>query len=148
MPMPIAHDQPQQQSIIQKSSGDGCRDGGRGRDDSVSIISGFLFGGFAIISRGAGPRGPLNTLATYMASSGGTFAFFMFAFLSHLSSSFLKASVGWASLKIDNLLQSFRSIGSVIRTESHHSLTSPQLAALQFHWRSRQQYSAEKPSAQ
>jgi len=111
MPMPIAHDQPQQQSIIQKM-GMGAAMGG-----AVGMTLGFLFGGFAIISRGAGPRGPLNTLATYMASSGGTFAFFM-------------------------------SIGSVIRTESHHSLTSPQLAALQSHWRSRQQYPAEKPSAQ
>merc|ERR1712137_946406 len=44
---------------------------------AVGMTLGFLFGGYSIISRGAGPRGPLNTLATYMASSGGTFAFFM-----------------------------------------------------------------------
>lgn len=44
---------------------------------AVGLTLGFLFGSFSIISRGPGPRGPLNTLATYMASSGGTFAFFM-----------------------------------------------------------------------
>ncbi|KAA1096213.1 subunit of TIM23 translocase complex [Puccinia graminis f. sp. tritici] len=71
MPVPISHDQAQQQSIIQKM-GMGAAMGG-----AVGMTLGFLFGGFAIISRGAGPRGPLNTLATYMASSGGTFAFFM-----------------------------------------------------------------------
>ncbi|KAI9621718.1 hypothetical protein KEM48_007604 [Puccinia striiformis f. sp. tritici PST-130] len=71
MPVPIAHDQAQQQSVVQKM-GMGAAMGG-----AVGMTLGFLFGGFAIISRGAGPRGPLNTLATYMASSGGTFAFFM-----------------------------------------------------------------------
>ncbi|KAG0149114.1 hypothetical protein CROQUDRAFT_349115 [Cronartium quercuum f. sp. fusiforme G11] len=70
MPPPIAHG-PAEQSIIQKL-GMGAAMGG-----AVGMTLGFLFGSFAIISRGAGPRGPLNTLATYMLSSGGTFAFFM-----------------------------------------------------------------------
>ncbi|PLW11858.1 hypothetical protein PCANC_16096 [Puccinia coronata f. sp. avenae] len=109
MPVPISQGQPQQQSILQKM-GMGAAMGG-----AVGMTLGFLFGGFAIISRGAGPRGPLNTLATYMASSGGTFAFFM-------------------------------SIGSVIRTESHLSLTSAQLASLQSQWHSRHHYLTEKRS--
>jgi len=41
------------------------------------LDSGFIFGSFSIITRGAGPRGPWNTLAQYMMTSGGTFAFFM-----------------------------------------------------------------------
>ncbi|EGF97398.1 uncharacterized protein MELLADRAFT_114372 [Melampsora larici-populina 98AG31] len=70
MPPPIAHGQAEQ-SILQKL-GMGAAMGG-----AVGMTLGFIFGGFSIISRGAGPRGPLNTLATYMLSSGGTFAFFM-----------------------------------------------------------------------
>ncbi|KAH9810885.1 reactive mitochondrial oxygen species modulator 1-domain-containing protein [Melampsora americana] len=70
MPPPIVHGQPEQ-SIIQKL-GMGAAMGG-----AVGMTLGFIFGGFSIISRGAGPRGSLNTLASYMLSSGGTFAFFM-----------------------------------------------------------------------
>ncbi|MBW0498891.1 hypothetical protein O181_038606 [Austropuccinia psidii MF-1] len=71
MPASMVHAQPQQQSVLQKL-GMGAAMGG-----AVGMTLGFLFGGYAIITRGAGPRGPLNTLATYMMSSGGTFAFFM-----------------------------------------------------------------------
>ncbi|GAA6006179.1 hypothetical protein JCM10207_000552 [Rhodosporidiobolus poonsookiae] len=43
----------------------------------VGLTIGFIFGNFAIISGGAGRRGYLPTLSTYMLSSGATFAFFM-----------------------------------------------------------------------
>ncbi|KAK4056334.1 subunit of TIM23 translocase complex [Microbotryomycetes sp. JL221] len=43
----------------------------------VGLTIGFLFGGFAILRNGAGPRGFLPSLSGYMLSSGATFAFFM-----------------------------------------------------------------------
>ncbi|GAA5870776.1 hypothetical protein JCM16303_001583 [Sporobolomyces ruberrimus] len=43
----------------------------------VGLTIGFIFGSFAVISRGAGPKGFLPSISTYMLSSGATFAFFM-----------------------------------------------------------------------
>ncbi|ORY90770.1 reactive oxygen species modulator 1, partial [Leucosporidium creatinivorum] len=43
----------------------------------VGLTIGFLFGGFAILRNGAGPRGFLPSLSGYMLSSAATFAFFM-----------------------------------------------------------------------
>ncbi|KAG0665413.1 subunit of TIM23 translocase complex [Rhodotorula mucilaginosa] len=43
----------------------------------VGLTIGFIFGNFAILSGGAGRKGYLPTLSTYMLSSGATFAFFM-----------------------------------------------------------------------
>ncbi|KAM0792884.1 hypothetical protein ACM66B_002646 [Microbotryomycetes sp. NB124-2] len=43
----------------------------------VGLTIGFLFGSFAILRNGAGPRGFLPSLSGYMLSSGATFAFFM-----------------------------------------------------------------------
>ncbi|BGP37432.1 subunit of TIM23 translocase complex [Rhodotorula kratochvilovae] len=43
----------------------------------VGLTIGFIFGNFAIFSGGAGRKGYLPTLSTYMLSSGATFAFFM-----------------------------------------------------------------------
>ncbi|GAA5908887.1 Mgr2p [Sporobolomyces salmoneus] len=43
----------------------------------VGLTIGFIFGSFAVITRGAGPKGFLPSISTYMLSSGATFAFFM-----------------------------------------------------------------------
>ncbi|KDE05859.1 hypothetical protein MVLG_03802 [Microbotryum lychnidis-dioicae p1A1 Lamole] len=43
----------------------------------VGLTIGFLFGSFAILRNGAGPRGFLPSLSTYMLSSAATFGFFM-----------------------------------------------------------------------
>jgi len=43
----------------------------------VGLTIGFLFGTFAILRSGAGPRGFLPSLSGYMLTSGATFAFFM-----------------------------------------------------------------------
>ncbi|CAH7666425.1 reactive mitochondrial oxygen species modulator 1-domain-containing protein [Phakopsora pachyrhizi] len=72
MPVSISSNQQQANQPILQKFGMGAAMGG-----AVGLTLGFIFGGYSIITRGAGPRGPLNTLATYMISSGGTFAFFM-----------------------------------------------------------------------
>ncbi|KAL8279245.1 hypothetical protein RQP46_008282 [Phenoliferia psychrophenolica] len=43
----------------------------------VGLTIGFLFGSFAILRNGAGPRGFLPSLSGYMLTSAATFAFFM-----------------------------------------------------------------------
>jgi len=44
----------------------------------VGLTMGFLFGSYAIMRGGAGPRGVLPTLSQYMLSSAATFGFFPF----------------------------------------------------------------------
>ncbi|KAM0751812.1 hypothetical protein T439DRAFT_313178 [Meredithblackwellia eburnea MCA 4105] len=43
----------------------------------VGLTIGFIFGSFAILRNGAGPRGFLPSLSGYMLSSAATFGFFM-----------------------------------------------------------------------
>jgi len=43
----------------------------------VGLTMGFLFGSYAIMRGGAGPRGVLPTLSQYMLSSAATFGFFL-----------------------------------------------------------------------
>jgi len=52
----------------------------------VGLTIGFIFGSFAVITRGAGPKGFLPSISTYMLSSGATFAFFMSSTLNSLLS--------------------------------------------------------------
>ncbi|GAA96749.1 uncharacterized protein L969DRAFT_54614 [Mixia osmundae IAM 14324] len=43
----------------------------------VGLTIGFIFGSFAILRNGAGPRGFMHSLSQYMLTSGATFCFFM-----------------------------------------------------------------------
>jgi len=44
---------------------------------TVGLTMGFLFGSYAIMRNGAGPRGFVATLSQYMLASGASFAFFL-----------------------------------------------------------------------
>ncbi|GAA6062580.1 hypothetical protein JCM10212_004175 [Sporobolomyces blumeae] len=70
-PPPMAHGAGGEPTVFDKMKM-GCMTGGL-----VGLTIGFIFGSFAVITRGAGPKGFLPSISTYMLSSGATFAFFM-----------------------------------------------------------------------
>ncbi|KAF8922143.1 reactive mitochondrial oxygen species modulator 1-domain-containing protein [Mucidula mucida] len=43
----------------------------------VGLTIGFIFGSWSVFRHGAGPRGVLSTLSTYMLTSATSFAFFL-----------------------------------------------------------------------